>query len=184
MKKGTIVLLNGVSSSGKTTLSKEIVRLLPDYFHLSIDDFDFVIEKMEDRKNGRLIPVPTEYFFHRTVAMFSDSGTNLVVDQLLHDRFTMDDCFKVLQDYPVFFVGVHCPIQELEQRERARGDREPGLSKRQLQFVHQQNEPYDIEVDTHHESYAASAKKICDKLHEQKPPHAWTLIKHYSQINT
>jgi chloramphenicol 3-O phosphotransferase len=173
MTKGNIILLNGVSSSGKTNLSKELTKLLPDYFHLSIDEFDNLIEKMEDRGNGRLIPVPTEYFFHRTIAMFSDRGINLIVDQLLHDRFTIDDCLAVLQGYPVFFVGVHCPIEELERREQARGDREPGLAKRQLQFVHQQNEVYDIEVNTHLESHASSAKKISDKLLERNFPNTW-----------
>ncbi|MGA9226013.1 MAG: hypothetical protein WB217_06725 [Mesobacillus sp.] len=38
MNKGKIILLNGVSSSGKSSLSKELVKLMPDYFHLSIDD--------------------------------------------------------------------------------------------------------------------------------------------------
>jgi chloramphenicol 3-O phosphotransferase len=183
MQKGTIILLNGVSSSGKTTLSKELIHLLPNYFHLSIDDFDLLIEKMEDRENGRLIPVPTEYFFHRTIAMFSDRGTNVVVDQLLHDRFTMDDCYEVLQGYPVFFVGVHCPLKELERREKARGDRQPGLSKQQLQFIHQQNELYDIEVNTYQDTYAASAKKITDKLHKQKSPHFWAAAAHHRQLN-
>ncbi|MEH7884353.1 hypothetical protein V7654_08500 [Bacillus sp. JJ1609] len=63
MKKGKIILLNGVSSSGKTSLSKELINLLPDYFHISIDDFDTIIERIEDRENDRLIPVPTEHFF-------------------------------------------------------------------------------------------------------------------------
>lgn len=72
MNKGKIILLNGVSSSGKTTLSKELVKNAVDYFHLSIDDFDIIIERMENRENNKLIPVPTEYFFHRTIAMFSD----------------------------------------------------------------------------------------------------------------
>jgi len=32
MKKGTIILLNGVSSSGKSTLAKELVAVLDGYF--------------------------------------------------------------------------------------------------------------------------------------------------------
>lgn len=183
MPKGTIILLNGVSSSGKTTLSKEIIRLLPTFFHLSIDDFDLLIEKMENRETDRLILVPTEYFFHRLIAMFSDSGTNLVVDQLLHDRFTMDDCLETLAAYPVFFVGVHCPLPELEQRELERADREHGLSKRQLQFVHQQSEVYDIEVNTGFTSASVAARKIVDKFHDQKPPRAWSIMVHRKQIN-
>lgn len=59
MTRGTIIALNGVSSSGKTTLARELVKQLPEYFHFSLDDFDLVIQKMEDREKGRLIPVAT-----------------------------------------------------------------------------------------------------------------------------
>jgi chloramphenicol 3-O-phosphotransferase len=38
INKGRIILLNGVSSSGKTTLSKALIKTLPSYFHLSIDN--------------------------------------------------------------------------------------------------------------------------------------------------
>lgn len=64
MNTGTAIFLNGVSSSGKSSLAKEMIKHFPDFFHLSIDDFDLMIEKMEDRASERLIPVPTEYFFH------------------------------------------------------------------------------------------------------------------------
>ena len=105
MKKGKIILLNGVSSSGKSSLSKELVKRLPDYFHFSIDDFDTIIERMEDRENERLIPVPTEHFFHRNLAMFSDKGVNLIVDHVLHDEDTLKDCIGMIENHPVFFVG-------------------------------------------------------------------------------
>ncbi|MGV2644490.1 chloramphenicol phosphotransferase, partial [Clostridium perfringens] len=44
MKRGNIIFLNGVSSSGKTTLAKQLLKRLPDFYHYSIDDFDVVIE--------------------------------------------------------------------------------------------------------------------------------------------
>ncbi|WNB90887.1 phosphotransferase-like protein [Bacillus sp. NEB1478] len=164
MSKGRIILLNGVSSSGKSTLSKKLVEKLPDYFHLSIDDFDRVIEMMENRDQNKLIPVPTEYFFHRTVAMFSDKGINLVVDQVMHDQFSLEDCLETLNEYPVFIVGVHCPLEELERREGVRGDRTIGQAKNQLKFVHQQNERYDINVDTYHDGIEACVDKIVERL--------------------
>lgn len=110
MNKGKIILLNGVSSSGKSTLSRELATQLEGFFHLSIDDYDGFIEKAENRETGHhLIPVPTESFYHRTIAMFSDLGVNVIADQILHDVPTTEDCFNVLQRYPVFFIGVHCP---------------------------------------------------------------------------
>jgi chloramphenicol 3-O phosphotransferase len=162
MHKGKIIFLNGVSSSGKSTLSKELVRKLPDYFHFSVDDFDCIIEKMEDREREHLIPVPTEYFYHRTITMFSDKGVNLILDHILHDEFTTKDCLEVLRDYPVLFVGVHCPLEEIERREEARGDRHLGQARSQLKFVHQQKECYDIEVDTFNESLEVCSERIIE----------------------
>ncbi|SEN22457.1 chloramphenicol 3-O phosphotransferase [Mesobacillus persicus] len=163
MAQGRIILLNGVSSSGKSSLSKVLVNKLPDHFHYSIDDFDLVIERMEDRENQRLIPVSTEYYFHRTIRMFSDSGINVVVDQILHNDETLQDCLTALKGYPVFFVGVHCSQDELERREKERGDRYLGLATTQLKYVHQQKEPYDIEVNTSMESLEACADQIVKK---------------------
>ena len=160
--KGNIIFLNGVSSSGKTTLSKEIVKLLPDYFHFSIDDFDSIIERMEERGTERLIPVPTEAFFHRSIAMFSDQGINLIVDHVLHDEETITDAYQILNDYPIYFVGVHCPLEELEKREQSRGDRRIGQARHQLQFVHQQNEPYDMEINTFKDSIEKNAQVIAE----------------------
>lgn len=164
MLKGKIILLNGVSSSGKSTLSKELVKELSNFFHFSIDDYDIMIERIEDRENERLIPVPTEDFFHDTIRMFSDKGINLIIDQILHNDFTMEDCLFKLKDYPVLFVGVHCPIEELERREVNRGDRAIGQAKFQLQYVHQQNELYDIEVDTYLDSIECCVSRITEKI--------------------
>jgi len=164
MTTGMIIVLNGVSSSGKSSIAKELVKKLPDFFHLSIDDFDSVIDKMEDRAGERLIPVPTEYFFHRTIQMFSDKGINLVVDQILHDSELLLDFEAVLRGYPVVLVGVHCSLSELEKREQSRGDRRSGLAKSQLQFVHQQKENYTVEVDTSCDSLSSCVQKILSSL--------------------
>lgn len=164
MRKGKIILLNGVSSSGKSTLAKELVKQMGDFFHLSVDDYDGFIEKAEDREQGHLIPVPTESFYHRTVAMFSDFGQNAVADQILHDSATAEDCLEVLKDYPVFFVGVHCPLPVLEQREKDRGDRPAGLSKRQLTGTHRLQHLYHLEVDTQSSSIPECAAKIRNAL--------------------
>jgi chloramphenicol 3-O phosphotransferase len=69
---------------------------------------------------------------HRTIAMFSDSGVNLIVDHILHDNVTIMDWQSILNHYPVFIVAVHCPLIELERREQARGDRQIGQARKQL----------------------------------------------------
>ncbi|WP_173918239.1 chloramphenicol phosphotransferase CPT family protein [Halobacillus sp. Marseille-Q1614] len=170
MQQGQIILLNGVSSSGKSTLAKQLASKLRNYFPLSIDDFDELIERMEDRTLEKLIPIPTEHFFHQTTAMFSDRGINLIVDQILHNDDTMKDAFTVLKDYPIFFVGVHCSLDELERREAARGDRTIGQAEKQLAYVHQQGEVYDVTVDT---SQGEAADVVIKQLKSQKSAKGW-----------
>lgn len=128
-----------------------------------MDDFDLVIEQMEDRQNSRLIPVATEYFYHRLVAVFADKGINLVLDHVIHDEFTRADFAESLAGYPVLRVGVHCPPEELARRERERGDRRIGQALEQLAFVHKE-EVYDVEVDTFAESVESCVARIIQAM--------------------
>ena len=168
VEKGMIIVLNGVSSSGKSTLSKELTKFLPNFFTFSIDDYDLIIEKMEDREKQRLIPVETEFFYYRNVAMFSARGVNLILDQILHDPLTSQNFYEILDGYPILLVGVHCPVEELIRREQTRGDREIGQSISQLEFVHQ-NEIYDVEVNTFTHSLYQCAQDILYRLESKTP---------------
>ncbi|MGD6834659.1 chloramphenicol phosphotransferase CPT family protein [Sutcliffiella halmapala] len=168
MEKGMILVLNGVSSSGKSTLAKEITKLLPDFFAFSIDDYDLVIEKMEDRVNQRLISVETEYFYYKNVAMFSDQGVNLILDQILHDPSTLQNFYETLNSYPILLVGVHCPVEELKHREKSRGNRQIGQALSQLSLVHKKV-IYDVEVNTYTHSMEECANEIVNRLESNTP---------------
>ena len=58
----------------------------------------------------------------------------------------MDDLVGLLAPLDVFFVGVHCPLSELERRERQRADRRPGEAHRDFHIVHRFAE-YDLDID-------------------------------------
>jgi chloramphenicol 3-O phosphotransferase len=161
MHKGNIILLNGVSSSGKTTIAKELAKILPDYFHISIDDYDYVIEKMEDREKGKLIPIETDIFFHRQLKNFSDYGVNLIVDNVIDNETVLQDFKNTLNGYPVTYIAIHCPAEILKHREQDRGDRQIGQAAQQLDFVHQ-NIQYDLEIDTHQQPLEYNTKRIYD----------------------
>lgn len=179
MEKGMIVVLNGVSSSGKSTLVKELTKLLPNFFAFSIDDYDLVIEKMEEREKQRLIPIETEYFYYKNVAMFSDRGVNLILDQILHDHSTLQIFYENLKSYPILLVGVHCQKEELKRREQSRGDRNIGQAISQLTFVHQ-NEIYDVEVNTFTQTMYECANDILDRLNSNTPLNGF--IKSYEEF--
>ena len=70
-----------------------------------------------------------------------------------------EECFRSLEHREILFVGVHCPLAILEERERKRGDRKIGLAKTQFEVVHL-GKDYDLEFDTSVMSPEQCAKKI------------------------
>jgi chloramphenicol 3-O phosphotransferase len=81
------------------------------------------------------------------VAGFADAGNNVIVDYVMGERWRLADCVRTLAGFDVVLVGVRCPVEELERRERERGNRPVGLAAFQFPIVHA-GMRYDIEVDT------------------------------------
>jgi chloramphenicol 3-O phosphotransferase len=57
----------------------------------------------------------------------------------------MNRLLMLLENFDVFFVGVHCPLQELERRERERGNRRIGEARADFEITHTFGS-YDIEL--------------------------------------
>lgn len=69
----------------------------------------------------------------------------------------------------MLFVGVQCPLAELERRERARPDRTHiGLSRSHFESVHAHG-VYDLEVDSSTTTPAAAAQLIIRALEQDRP---------------
>ncbi|MEW2522739.1 chloramphenicol phosphotransferase CPT family protein [Actinacidiphila alni] len=150
MRHGRIVLLNGTSSSGKSSIARELLTILDGdpWFHLAVDGFGAMRATKEvapEAVDGIL--KRTRMGFHRAVAGMAAAGNDLVVDHVFSEPWRLDDCLTVLADAEVHLVGVHCALPELERRERARGDRPPGLAAYQCERVHAHG-LYDIECDS------------------------------------
>lgn len=58
-----------------------------------------------------------------------DDGNATIFDQVLHDRAMYDGYRRVTSGLEVFTVGVTCPVDTLEARECARGDRVLGRAR-------------------------------------------------------
>ncbi len=82
----------------------------------------------------------------------------------------------MLRPEDVLFVGVRCPLDELERRERARGDREAGLASLQYDLVHAHGD-YDLECDTSTASPRACAERIRDFLPHRPTPTAFSRLR-------
>lgn len=150
IRPGRVIFLNGTSSSGKSSIARELLDVLDGdpYFHLAVDG----VNAMRGRKDiapERLDDVlrRTRMGYHRAVAGMAAAGNDLVVDHVLSEPWRLDDCLDVLDGLDVFLVGVRCALPELERRERARGDRPPGLAAYQHARVHAHG-VYDVECDS------------------------------------
>ena len=166
MRKGKIICLNGVSSSGKSTLAKSLQENLKDpYYWMSEDTFVFILPdkfnafKNDTEENEGILSEALFNYYH-TVKLYSDRGSNIIMDTVLDDEEWVDYLLEILQDNPVFFVHVTCPKEELIKRELARGDREIGLAVEQLEYLSPKEQIYDIAIDTHANTTDECAGKI------------------------
>ena len=151
-EQGKIILINGASSSGKSTLARELQQTLPmPFWHFSFDHLrDSNALPMARIRSGDIdwsTMRPTVFDgFHRCLPVLAEAGNNLIVDHIIENEMWMSDLVTLLTGLDVFFVGVHCPLPELERRERERGNRRVGEARQDYQVIHSFAE-YDLEID-------------------------------------
>ena len=149
--RGKIILLNGASSSGKSTLAAALQNALEEpFWHYSIDHLlaaGTLPKDRIDRGHFRWNDLRPRFFagFHASLPALAAAGNNLVVEHIIETKEWIDRLVNLLQGSDVFFVGVHCPLEELERREYARGDRRIGEAKADFETTHRFCE-YDMEV--------------------------------------
>lgn len=149
---GQLILVNGASSAGKTTLCRALRDALPaPFLHFSLDFFMFDADVLPRTPEGKIKDWPTlrpNVFegFNRCLPALLDAGNNLVVDYIIETPQMWAQFTEFLRGYDVFLVGVHCPVEELERREQARGDRRGGDARRDAATVHTFT-AYDLELD-------------------------------------
>jgi chloramphenicol 3-O-phosphotransferase len=118
-----IIWLNGTSSSGKTTLAKELQALLDDHFlHVCFDTFyqmlpaRFKPTTPADSKCVERVHLGFEY----SIPALAKGGNRLIVDYPFHYPDSLPRCLDLVSGYTVLYVGVFCPTEVMEQREAAR----------------------------------------------------------------
>jgi len=160
MKKGRILLLNGTSSAGKTTLAWELQTNAPDYWYwLPLDCFlDAVPSQLWDKDEDEGYCVAYNLYFD-CVKLVCDQGKNLIMDTVFCDNERFSFFEESFIGYPIIKVKVTCPIEELNRRELARGDRDIGLAASQMDIIVPQD-GYDLIVDTHAQSAEECARQI------------------------
>ena len=151
MPSGRIVLLNGPSSSGKTTLTQTVTsRLATPWLALPVDLF----HQVRTRPDADLTDRQWQDVFHRTRAAYhraltgaASSGMDVLGDHVLNEAWRLDDLLRLTVGLDVLLVHVTCSPKELRRRERARGDREIGTAAAQQRLVFQHSD-CDLTVNT------------------------------------
>lgn len=168
-----VIVLNGVSSSGKSSIARSLQEQLPDaWLTLGVDDLiDAMPRRMQEsiagiafEPDGRVIVGDGFARLDRAwgvgVAAMAAAGAPVIVDEvLLSGGHGQERWRTTLAGIDTLWVGVHCDLAVLADRERSRGDRVIGMAADQLPLVHA-GVRYDLEVDTTHQSPEQCAAQI------------------------
>ncbi len=150
---GRIILLNGASSSGKSSLAHAIqARIDRPFWHISIDHLrDSGVLPSTRIKSGEFdwLMMREAFFlgFERSLIAYVEAGNDLIVEHIMESEAWLLRLADTLIGQDIFFVGVHCALEELERRERERGDRPIGDARRDFHRIHSYC-VYDLEIDT------------------------------------
>lgn len=150
------ILLNGTSSSGKTSLAEALQERLPVLFlNFSIDSILYALPPSDLEAMIRGAPISRGEYqyerlvdgFHAAVAGLLASGNRLIVDNALTRTEWLIGFDAAVANHRTLKIGVTCDPEEARRRERARGDRAIGTVDFEQARVHE-GLAYDLIVDT------------------------------------
>jgi chloramphenicol 3-O phosphotransferase len=149
---GRVVLLNGPSSAGKTTLAAAVAALLPTPWHVFPVDLVHAVRSRPDRHGHPVADLPamlrtSRAGYHRALAGLARGGCDVIGDHVLSEPWRLADLLSVTEGLDVLLVHVTASPAELAAREAARGDRDLGAALAQLELVFAHGD-CDLAVDT------------------------------------
>jgi chloramphenicol 3-O phosphotransferase len=155
---GRVIVLNGPSSAGKTTVAKAFQDIAgQSCLVLSIDQLFASVHR--DRIHDWALFESLTNALAASAFSFAASGLLVVVDTL----FERPDCRRIFVDasngQPWLLVGLSCALEVLEEREKHRGDRPHGLARRQSGHVHD-GCTYDLMLDTSEGTASGHAARL------------------------
>jgi chloramphenicol 3-O phosphotransferase len=166
----TVVVLNGTSSSGKTTLARAFQEVAPSLFlNFSIDSILYALPQsavariisgadISDLRFPELVRA-----LYACVRQLLDLGHDLVVDHAVTSRHQAELLVAAVQAHEVLLVGLDCPVEVLARREKERRDRREGMAGQQRSRIHSWL-VYDLLIDTSAVSEHDGAARILEAL--------------------
>jgi chloramphenicol 3-O phosphotransferase len=180
-----VIVLNGGSSAGKSSIARCLQSLLPDpWLTLGVDDFltampPAMIESADGivfASDGQITVGPAlrtlEAAWSQGVAAMARGGAGIILDVVFLDGAAAQQRWRnVFAELQVLWVGVRCDPLVAAAREAARGDRVPGMATLQSHLVHQ-GVVYDMQVDTTRTSTVDCARLVVDRIAARIDPAA------------
>lgn len=178
-----IIILNGGSSAGKSSIARCLQALLPDpWLTFGVDDVITALPpamlKSEDgivfAPDGQITIGPglqaLDAAWSQGIAAMARAGAGIILDMVFLKGAAAQDRWRiVLAGLEVFWVGVQCDPLVAAAREAARGDRVPGMAALQARLVHH-GVVYDMEIDTTRASPDDCARLIADRVATRQSP--------------
>ncbi|GHF50311.1 chloramphenicol phosphotransferase [Kitasatospora xanthocidica] len=174
-----VIVLNGGSSSGKSSIARRLQERLPQpWLHLGADTMVDALppwllggaEGIGGLTDGdgtvEVGPAFAELDAAWTagVAAMARAGARIVVDEVFLGTTASQARWRAALDgLDVLWVGVRCDPAVAAAREAARGDRVAGMAAAQAEAVHQ-GVVYDLVVDTSRASVDDCADAVLARL--------------------
>ena len=168
MDKGRIIYLNGVTSSGKTSIVEALQARRDVFFYVVANDLfqEMIGEEYLKEDYWKYLGEVIIMMYH-TAKLFSDMGKNEIIDSILVERDGIAPHYErmreILHDNPLDIVEVFCPLDICRQRNIDRGDRYPSQSDEQAALM-AKDIAYSMRVDTGRLSPEECADVILKKL--------------------
>lgn len=162
-----IILLNGPSSAGKSSLSRELQKRLGEMeissVIISIDDYMTTDPKETIYEDDIYEIMPP---MCRDIKEYVRQGKTVIVDHAITSERIYSMFLDAAKEGNALTVKVVCDIEILRQREIERGDRCPGSAEASLQYLWPKD-GYDLCIDNGRipleENAALILKKIIGK---------------------
>lgn len=168
-RSGRVILLNGASSAGKSTLARNLQLLLKeaamifsmdDYLAMSRGKHETALDAV--RESG----LPFIESFHAAIAEAARKGALVIVDHVIGESSRwIQDLLNRLDGIPRILVRVECRQDVLLERERRRTDRTPAPAHAQRQHagIHR-HFPHDFSIDTSADTPRKCAMRLISLL--------------------
>lgn len=153
-----IVVLNGGSSLGKSSITRALQELAPGmWLTFGVDTFIDALPGRGNSPQAGIIYEPDgtitfnsdhralELTWYTGLASMAASGAHLILDEvLLSGGIRQEQLTSVFSDVTLVWVGIRCDPDIAAAREARRADRMPGMARQQALSVHS-GMTYDFE---------------------------------------